>query len=274
MRRAALAAALALAVPAAASAHVDVLPVTITEGEATQFTVRVPNERPGLSTTAVRVVFPSQVTVFSFAPPPPGWTMQVQSAANGRISGVTYRGRLEPERYQDFAFLGNAFATGKGVWKAFQTYSDGKVKPWTTPPAADEDTAETGPTDPGPGYTIPDEGEGFTYVPGQLVMARSQAPNSASAQFFFTAGPNASALDEAGTYVVFGNVIEGLDIVESILASSTGSGSLGGQPDPTVIVTSVQIEELAPGSVTTTTALVTAAPEDDVALLPDSTPAP
>ncbi|MCB1250869.1 MAG: peptidylprolyl isomerase [Acidimicrobiales bacterium] len=129
-------------------------------------------------------------------------------------------------------------------------------------------------TDPGPGYTIPDEGEGFTYVPGQLVMARSQAPNSASAQFFFTAGPNASALDEAGTYVVFGNVIEGLDIVESILASSTGSGSLGGQPDPTVIVTSVQIEELAPGSVTTTTALVTAAPEDDVALLPDTTPTP
>ncbi|MCB0882374.1 MAG: DUF1775 domain-containing protein [Thermoleophilia bacterium] len=180
MRRAALAAALALAVPAAASAHVDVLPVTITEGEATQFTVRVPNERPGLSTTAVRVVFPSQVTVFSFAPPPPGWTMQVQSAANGRISGVTYRGRLEPERYQDFAFLGNAFATGKGVWKAFQTYSDGKVKPWTTPPAADEDTAETGPTDPGPGSPLTIVAKGTATAPGAPPAASADAPGGDS----------------------------------------------------------------------------------------------
>ena len=28
--------------------------------------------------------------------------------------------------------------------------------------------------DPGPGYTIIDEGTGFTYRPGQLVMARGR----------------------------------------------------------------------------------------------------
>ena len=53
------------------------------------------------------------------------------------------------------------------------------------------------PSDPGPGYTIPDEGKGFKYAAGDLVMARSQGPNSASAQYFFVAGPKASVGFEA-----------------------------------------------------------------------------
>ena len=43
-------------------------------------------------------------------------------------------------------------------------------------------------SDPGPGYTIADECGPFTYVAGQLVMARTAQPDSAGAQFFFTAG--------------------------------------------------------------------------------------
>ena len=38
-------------------------------------------------------------------------------------------------------------------------------------------------SDPGPGYTISDEGGKFTYQPGQLVMARTSGPNSAGSQF-------------------------------------------------------------------------------------------
>lgn len=100
------------------------------------------------------------------------------------------------------------------------------------------------PSDPGPGYTIPDEGEGFTYEPGQLVMARTSAPDSAGAQFFFVAGPEASALDGQGTYVVFGTVTEGLDVVQAILASHQDQpdNPLGGAPDPPVTVNSVTIE--------------------------------
>ncbi len=37
------------------------------------------------------------------------------------------------------------------------------------------------------GYTIPDEGSGFTYPPGLIAMANTGAPNSAGAQWFFTA---------------------------------------------------------------------------------------
>lgn len=99
-------------------------------------------------------------------------------------------------------------------------------------------------SDPGPGFTIPDEGSGFAYKPGQLVMARTQSPNSAGSQFFFTVDDKSSSLDAQGTYVVFGNVTSGLDILTKILASNVdGSGGLGGAPSPAVTVTSIVIGE-------------------------------
>ena len=102
------------------------------------------------------------------------------------------------------------------------------------------------PSDPGPGYTIPDEGSGFTYEPGQIVMARTAAPNSASAQFFFAVNENTALLNNQGTYVVFGQMDDaGLTVAEAILASHVDQpgNRLGGGPDPQVIVNSVTIEE-------------------------------
>lgn len=102
-----------------------------------------------------------------------------------------------------------------------------------------------GADDPGPGYTIEDEGSGYTYQEGQLVMARTAQPNSAGAQFFFVAGPKASSLDADGSYVVFGTVVEGLDIVKQILASHVDdpASGLGGHPAEPVIVEKVTISE-------------------------------
>ncbi|HEY9731426.1 MAG TPA: peptidylprolyl isomerase [Drouetiella sp.] len=48
---------------------------------------------------------------------------------------------------------------------------------------------------------------------GVIAMARAQDPNSASSQFYFTLGP-ANFLDMQ--YAVFGKVVEGLDIVQSL----------------------------------------------------------
>lgn len=101
-------------------------------------------------------------------------------------------------------------------------------------------------SDPGPGYTITDEGTtDRTYEAGDLVMARTAAPNSAGAQFFFVAGPAASALDSQGTYVTFGEVTEGLDVVQQILATHKAdpNSQLGGAPDPPVTIESVEIVE-------------------------------
>lgn len=48
---------------------------------------------------------------------------------------------------------------------------------------------------------------------GILAMARSNDPNSASSQFYFTLGP-ASFLD--GQYAVFGKVVDGLNVVKEL----------------------------------------------------------
>ncbi len=133
-----------------AGAHVSVLPSQVVEGESQEFTIRVPVERD-VATTAVRVTFPEQITVYSFAEPPAGWTMRPQRSADGRFTGVVYRGRLEANRYVDFTVLGTPFSTGAAAWPARQTYADGQVKPWTGPPEEPGEAAvETGPTDPGP----------------------------------------------------------------------------------------------------------------------------
>ena len=99
-------------------------------------------------------------------------------------------------------------------------------------------------SDPGPGYTLWDEGTGFTYRPGQLVMARRGDPNSAGAQYFFTVTADAGLLDGQGTYVVFGEVIEGLDVLEGILDSHVDipDNPLGGAPQPPVVVNSLTIQ--------------------------------
>ncbi len=66
----------------------------------------------------------------------------------------------------------------------------------------------------GSGKTIPLEiSPDLKHAKGVVAMARSQDPNSASSQFYITLA-NTPLLD--GNYAVFGNVIEGMDVVESI----------------------------------------------------------
>ncbi|MDY3982758.1 MAG: peptidylprolyl isomerase [Veillonellaceae bacterium] len=66
----------------------------------------------------------------------------------------------------------------------------------------------------GPGYTIPDELEGnfHKHVRGALSMAH-RGPNTAGSQFFivYESQPH---LD--GVHTVFGQVIEGMDVVDQI----------------------------------------------------------
>lgn len=102
-------------------------------------------------------------------------------------------------------------------------------------------------SDPGPGYTIWDEGSGFTYGPGLLVMARGAGPNSADAQFFFTVNQAASGILGDGTSVVFGSVVEGSDVLAAILArhidiDQPDSGLSGGAPIPPVTINTITIQ--------------------------------
>ena len=72
----------------------------------------------------------------------------------------------------------------------------------------------------GPGYSI--KGEWKTnphneHKDGTLAMARSSMPDSAGSQFYFCLGPQ-PFLD--GDYTVFGDTIEGLDVIAKLRAGS------------------------------------------------------
>ena len=66
---------------------------------------------------------------------------------------------------------------------------------------------------------------------GTVAMARTSDPQSASAQFFINVGDNAFLNYTAPTqrgygYTVFGKVIRGMEVVNKIAATPTGSGGL------------------------------------------------
>lgn len=63
-------------------------------------------------------------------------------------------------------------------------------------------------------------------VPGTLAMARTNDPNSATAQFFINVKDN-GFLDPSAQqpgYTVFGKVVAGMDVVQKIKAAPTGPG--------------------------------------------------
>ena len=70
---------------------------------------------------------------------------------------------------------------------------------------------------------------GLMNVPGTLAMARTGDPNSATAQFFINVADNKflnfrSADPQGYGYTVFGKVIEGMDVVDKIAKTPTGTG--------------------------------------------------
>ena len=79
----------------------------------------------------------------------------------------------------------------------------------------------------GPGYEIPGEfaGNGFQndlkHTRGVLSMARAMHPDSAGSQFFIM-HEDAPHLD--GQYAAFGQVLEGMDVVDRIASTKTGWG--------------------------------------------------
>lgn len=87
-------------------------------------------------------------------------------------------------------------------------------------------------SDPGPGYTIKDEGVPFpssAYSAGALAMANS-GPNSAAGQFFLLANDGGRYLGDAaqvgpgaGSYAVFGKVTKGLDVLVKISKLDDGN---------------------------------------------------
>ena len=65
----------------------------------------------------------------------------------------------------------------------------------------------------GPGYNLQAEFNDRKHIRGTVAAARSQSPNSAGSQFYICHG-DTPHLDKQ--YTVFGQAIEGLDVVDKI----------------------------------------------------------
>ncbi len=79
------------------------------------------------------------------------------------------------------------------------------------------------------------------HVDGAVAMARTPDPNSATSQFYICDGPQHS-LDE--NYAVFGQVIEGMDIVRNIASVQTHTeNGMENVPVVDVIIIGVTISE-------------------------------
>jgi len=85
-----------------------------------------------------------------------------------------------------------------------------------------------------------ESGNGLSNVRGAIAMARTNDPDSATAQFFINTVDNSAHLDRA-RYCVFGQVIDGMDVVDKIRAVRTGrSGGHGDVPVDDVVIQSVR----------------------------------
>ena len=166
--------AAALALPAAASAHVTLQPTTAPAGGFTRVDVRVPNERDNAGTTKVRVQFPPGFEFVSYEPRP-GWNVDVKKS-DDTVSEITWSGGvIAPGQFMDFGLslkMPEGNAGDKLTFKALQTYDNGEVVRWIGPEDADE---------PAPVVTLTDaaaEGGHATAAPAPAAPAASSDDDS------------------------------------------------------------------------------------------------
>jgi peptidyl-prolyl cis-trans isomerase A (cyclophilin A) len=92
----------------------------------------------------------------------------------------------------------------------------------------------------GPGYQFEDETKGSPHKfdkPGKLAMANA-GPNTNGSQFFITVAPTSWL---TGKHTIFGEVVEGQDVVEKIVNVPRNRQD---KPNKDVTINSVQIERV------------------------------
>jgi uncharacterized protein YcnI len=130
----------ALALPAAAYAHARVSPAVSLSGALQLYSLAVPTEKEGLTTTKIVLTVPDGFGIDSFVPAP-GWTQNVQSTGSGEeavVQQVTWSGGSVPTGEDSlFQFLAQPAKSGTYTFDVKQTYSDGSVVDWSGPESAD-----------------------------------------------------------------------------------------------------------------------------------------
>ena len=135
----ALAGVAALVFTAMASAHARVSPPVALAKQLQLFTLAVPTEKNG-TTTTIEFTPPDGFDIDSFVPSP-GWKRSVQQTGSGEdavIKKVTWSGGSTPTGEDStFAFLAQPQSAKTYSFNVQQTYSDGSVVDWAGPESSD-----------------------------------------------------------------------------------------------------------------------------------------
>jgi uncharacterized protein YcnI len=133
-----------LAIAATASAHAKVSPAVVLAKAGQVFTLAVPTEKDGATTTSIELSPPTGFSIDSFVAAP-GWKRTVQQTGSGDnavITKVTWTGGSVPTgEATGFEFLATAANAGNYTFGVRQTYSDGTVVNWSGPESSDTPSA-------------------------------------------------------------------------------------------------------------------------------------
>jgi uncharacterized protein YcnI len=130
----------ALAFAGSAFAHANVSPSVVLSKQLQFFTLAVPTEKEGATTTKIELTPPSGFSIDSFEPSA-GWKRDAQTTGTGEntvVQKVTWAGGKVPtDEDSVFQFLASTDGAKTYSFKVRQTYSDGTVVDWAGPESSD-----------------------------------------------------------------------------------------------------------------------------------------
>lgn len=188
------------------------------------YVVSDPYAKYGITKDDLKTASPDEKALFAAMDhvkvPPPAKTTKVPDkakvvfeTAKGKIT-VELNGKEAPLHTKSFLHLTKlGFYDGTVFHRAADLEGGGKGRivqggdPFTKVPTTRKFAGQGG-----PGYEVPRERNALKHTALVLAAARSQDPNSAGSQFYFTLDP-VSFLDDGDGYTVFGKVVEGKDVV-------------------------------------------------------------
>ncbi|MDA0182601.1 DUF1775 domain-containing protein [Solirubrobacter phytolaccae] len=134
----------ALVICASAFAHPSLSPPLVEQGVSQLFTLAVPTEKDGVTTTQIELTPPEGFAIEAFVPAQ-GWKRTADQSGSGEdvvIRKATFTGGATPSgEAAVIQFVGYATEASAYDFRVRQTYSDGTVVSWTGEPSSETPAA-------------------------------------------------------------------------------------------------------------------------------------
>jgi cyclophilin family peptidyl-prolyl cis-trans isomerase len=217
----------------------------MTSGASAQTPVASPGATPAASPVVVEGTPIDDLGCWSDAPDSsvmgyPQWTgapeMKIDPSRTYFATIETNRGDIVIQLYADIA----PNTVNNFICLATEDYYDGVIFHRIMRDFMIQTGDPTGTGRGGPGYQINDElpGDELNYVPGSVAMANA-GPNSGGSQFFINHKNNSANLQK--NYTIFGQVVEGMDVVKTIAEVPVSTNENGELSKPAVTITVLDI---------------------------------